>query len=377
MNATPRQTRRSPHRATRRGFTLVELGVSSAIVGMLMVSLASVVVVSAKALPEPGSPADRTGQNTSALELLAGELRCAVEVISAQPGSVEFRVADRDGDKTPETIRYAWAGAGSPLTREYNGAAAVPVSGPLTDFAISYSRRSRTETATTATTWNSGEVLFSSFTGWSGLIAVANTFSATSANWAAQTFAIDRVSFPADTSRVVITRASVIARSAGTSASPTYTVGIHPPASSGSSIPAVTPIGTPITMNTGSLTTSFAWVDVPLNVTLPDTSTRWILVVKGSGTSSVVLRYLSISVGIVDPYFWRSTANSGSSWTSELNTADAPFFIYGYYERPETSSTSVTAYNLSSARISLRPAGGDTWLYAAAEALNKPTVPAP
>ena len=361
----------------RRGFTLVELGISSAIVGVLMVSLASVVVLSAKALPTEGSVGERIAENASALELLAGELRCATEVTHAEPTSVTFTVGDRNGDKTPETIRYAWAGAGTPVTREYNGSAPVPVSGPAAEFSLLYTRRTKSETVTSTTTWNSGEVLFSNFSGWSGILATSNSFTCSSSAWGAEAFAIDRVTFPPDTTKVVITRASIMARSAGSTASPTYTVGIHKPASTGSSLPAVSPVGTPTTMNVSALTTSFAWVDVPLNVTLPDLGTRYVLVVKGSGTSSVVLRYLTAATALLDNYYWRSTTNSGSAWSSEVNTADMPFFVYGFYERPVTSTSTITSYNLAAARITMRPEGGNTYLYAAAEALNKPKVPAP
>ena len=50
------------------------------------------------------------------------ELNYALSFTERPVNVVEFTVADRDGDESPEFIRYAWSGTpGDPLTRQYNG----------------------------------------------------------------------------------------------------------------------------------------------------------------------------------------------------------------------------------------------------------------
>jgi hypothetical protein len=105
---------------------------------------------------------------------------------------------------------------------------------------------------------------------------------------------------------------------------------------------------------------------------------RLIMVIKGSSTSSAQIRYLSVLVGFADDYNFRTSSNSGSSWSSINSTMDMPFFVYGRYEYPSTTNVNVDTYNLASVRVSLQPGtAADTAMNSGVETLNKPSCPAP
>ena len=98
----------------------------------------------------------------------------------------------------------------------------------------------------------------------------------------AEAFTIDRVTLPADTTKLSITRVSLRLRkpSSGTAGA---TVAVHLPSAAGSSIPATSPIGTAYSVPAAALTTSYAWVDsIFSDVTFPnEDTTSFVIVVKG------------------------------------------------------------------------------------------------
>lgn len=64
--------------ATPRGFSLVELVVSLAVIGILLVGMSSAVVLASRALPHATNPAGATTASARALHLLRNELRAYV-----------------------------------------------------------------------------------------------------------------------------------------------------------------------------------------------------------------------------------------------------------------------------------------------------------
>jgi prepilin-type N-terminal cleavage/methylation domain-containing protein len=364
----------------RRAFTLIELSVSTAITGVLLVSLASVVVVASKVLPSARGPTDTTLAAGLALDQLLAELRFATSVTECTATAVAFTVPDRDANGTPETIRYSWAGADQPLVRTYNGVStdAVP---SLRRFALGYSKHKHTSTAVTTGAVSSGEVLLSSYNGWTGLLPSQNNQTLSSTASAAEQFVIDRVSLPANTSKVTITRVSLRLRRPSSPTGTTYTVGIHLPSAAGSNTPAASPVGTPATLSNSTLTTSYAWVDAPFtDVQFPDRNqTTLLIVVKGTGTSSVVLNYYSALLAPLDNSLYRY--NTGSGWQpglSLLNGNDAPFFVYGTYEVPTTSTVVTDTYTLGVVSASLQATSdGGTRMDGAIKTINEPTVTGP
>jgi hypothetical protein len=364
----------------RRAFTLIELGVSTAITGVLLVSLASVVVVASKVLPSARGPTDSTLAGGLALDQILAELRFATSVTESTATAVAFTVPDRDANGTAETIRYSWAGTDQPLVRAYNGVN-TDVVPSLRSFALAYSKHKYTTTAVSTGAVSSGEVLLASYNGWTGLLPTQNNFTISSTASAAEQFVIDRVSLPANTSKVTITRVSLRLRRPSSPTGTSYTVGIHLPSAPGSNTPAASPVGTAATLSNTTLTTSYAWVDAPFtDVTFPDGSqTTLLIVVKGTNTSSVVLNYYSALLAPLDNTIFRY--NTGSGWqpsSSLLNGNDAPFFVYGSYEVPATTTVVTDTYTLGYVSVALQVTrDGGTRMDGAVKTINEPTVAGP
>jgi prepilin-type N-terminal cleavage/methylation domain-containing protein len=363
-----------------RAFTLIELSVSTAITGILLVSLASVVVVASKVLPSARGPTDASLAAGLALDQLLAELRFATSITESTATAVTFTVPDRDANGTPETIRYSWAGADQPLVREYNGVAADVVPS-LRGFALRYSKHKYTDTSVAAGQVSSGEVLLSSYNGWTGLLPTSNNLTLSATSWGAEQFVIDRVSFPANVNKVTITRVSLRLRKPTTPAATAYTVGIYLPSAAGSNTPAASPVGTEATMSNAPLTTSYAWVDAPFtDVTFPDGSqTTLFIVAKGASTSSIVLNYYNALLAPLDNYMFRY--NTGAGWqpaSTLLNQNDAPFFVYGTYEYPATTTVVTDTYTLGFVSASMQATqDGSTRIDGGIKAINEPTVVGP
>jgi len=365
----------------RPGFSLVELAVTVSIISIILVSLGSVILVAAKALPSAPGPTERTLSATAAADLLASEVRFATNVTIALPDDLEFTVPDRNNDGEEETIRYAWDGPGAPLTRSYNGGPPAAVSPPIDAFSLDYRRDAHTRTVNTTGTVSSGEVLLSSFSGWAGLLATSNNLTLSPTSWGAQAFVIDHVSFPADTTKISITRVSLkLRKPAGGTIG--CTVAIHPRAVPGNSVPATSPLGTPVTLGAAQLPASFDWVDVVFDdVSFTDRSlTDFCIVVKGIATNSATLQYYSAILAPLDSGVFRWTTSGGGTWqpSGSLNTNDAPFTVYGVYERTINTTATNTTYTLGSLGIMLRATSDDaTRIDTAVQTLNDPPIPAP
>ncbi len=120
-------------------FTLIELVVSLSITSILLVTIASSVVIATHAIPDGTEKSSVVIVSSRGLDQLVEELRYALSINEQTATSLEFTVADRNGDIMQEVIRYAWNGvAGDPLTRQYNGGTPIPVVEIVQDFTLGY-----------------------------------------------------------------------------------------------------------------------------------------------------------------------------------------------------------------------------------------------
>jgi hypothetical protein len=134
------------HRPPRAAFTLAELAISTAIMGILMTGVASAILIASRALPDPSTPTEALLRSSDTAEQIASELYCALDFNERTATSVKFNVPDRNADLAPETIRYAWSGTpGDPLTRQYNGGTIVEVLADVREFSLRYGLRTATE----------------------------------------------------------------------------------------------------------------------------------------------------------------------------------------------------------------------------------------
>ena len=120
----------------QRGFSLVELVTSLAIISILMVAMGSAIVIAARGLPDPNSPFAQKVDAAQVVGQLANEVAYAMSVTEADATTIEF-VVDRNG--APIMIRYDWDGdPGDPLIRVYNDGAEVTVIENVQDFNLTY-----------------------------------------------------------------------------------------------------------------------------------------------------------------------------------------------------------------------------------------------
>ena len=127
----------------RRGFTLVEMVLSMAVMTILLGGIASAMILASRAVPDLETPLKVKTDAYYAADGLAGELFAAQTIVFRSATVVEFTVADRNADSVAETIRYSWSGvAGHPLTRRYNNGTIGTVLENIYQFDLRYDTQS-------------------------------------------------------------------------------------------------------------------------------------------------------------------------------------------------------------------------------------------
>jgi len=193
----------------RPGHTLIELVAALAIVGVLVLGMASAVLMASRAV-DPRNPQLARHAAAEAAERLARELQFAYAFSARSSDAVTFTIPDRrsDGDTAPESVRYAWSGtAGDPLTRVYNGSAAAVVIDDVREFALTYHLDTVTEQPSAAAN-ESGEVYLAGHTA----PTLADDYVIAERDWLAQYF---RPTLPADAVSWRVTRVFLRVRTHG------------------------------------------------------------------------------------------------------------------------------------------------------------------
>lgn len=113
----------------RRGFTLIELVLSSAVLAMIGAALSSVMLMAARAAPTASGSSGTAAETSSVLAMFAIEVGSASRIIALEPEYVAFTSGDADGDGADEEFMYGYASGTGELIRSVNGAAATVMSG--------------------------------------------------------------------------------------------------------------------------------------------------------------------------------------------------------------------------------------------------------
>ncbi|NNM26357.1 MAG: type II secretion system protein [Phycisphaerales bacterium] len=141
-------------------FTMVELMVAMAIVGLLLLAISSAVTLSTRTMSiaiEGATP--RRSETARLLERITADLRLAMRFEEPlAPDVVEFTVPDLDDDDQPDRVRWEWSGSPDyELTRlvDLSDDATVPVptveATDVHDFDLTYLTRTWGEPAPPAT----------------------------------------------------------------------------------------------------------------------------------------------------------------------------------------------------------------------------------
>jgi prepilin-type N-terminal cleavage/methylation domain-containing protein len=377
-------------RFQRRGFTLVELAASVAVMSVLTVALGSAMILATQAIPKSGSPLEAMVKGALVADNIVGELHCALSLTNRSANAVEFTVPDRDEDGFPETIRYQWSNAkGEPLMRQYNGGTNTEVVRDVHEFDLFYTVQSLMETTTQVTTADSAEVLLDYFDGWGGITPdCAPKIAMTSEYFMA--------AIPDDVDQLRITRAKVMMRQvAGGSGS--RGVAIHEAVGGGNPEPLPSPVGTPVTALNSLLPSTpcvascmdceagefrFEWVEFTFSdVVIDNPGKEYCIVTNGTTpTAGEVLYYFSRDAPTDSPVGLWST-DGGASWdpaANKRNQNDILFYVYGSYTSTSSQEVEVSRYFIVAVNIGLRIGEhAASRVGTTVQVLNAPEVSAP
>lgn len=341
----------------RGGFTLVEMVVSLAVVGLIGAALASTLSIAARALPSPGAlPELETAARAAAVEM-AADLPMAGQLKSISEHAIEFSVPDQNGDGSSEVIGWRWTGvAGGPLVRTVNGVSSTRLAA-LDGFTLEWV----TTQALEQTGWlnvEGAEQLLARFAE-----ASDSTSNITLTSYPAQYFV---PSLPADAVSYSLTR--IMTRFVSSSAT---TVNVQICADSGLGTPGAGLYSGSIAVGKSAdeLTDQFAGVSG--------------VVGRVSGTG-LWIKYGTLLVlgGPKLPYKGQvangntrlaTTGTSGLTWTQVFD-GSALFAAYGTVVRPRAVMSAVT--RVQSVRLTLLPSGqGTRKVTSGVVLLARPTLP--
>jgi hypothetical protein len=128
---------RNKNLANRRALTLLELAVCLISSMTLIGGLAASIYLSSQALPGNENASRQKSKAAAVLRDLMADVSVAVSFTERTSRAITFRVPDRSGDGSPDTIRYAWSGtAGDPLMYQFNSEAAVSIATGVQAFNL-------------------------------------------------------------------------------------------------------------------------------------------------------------------------------------------------------------------------------------------------
>jgi prepilin-type N-terminal cleavage/methylation domain-containing protein len=305
--------------AVHRAFTLLEMAMSMVIVSILALACTSVVRLATR-LGNPSvstDPASLAVSARSAMDQINADLKMATSITSRSASSITFTVPDRNNDGLPETITYAWAGVGSPITRQYNGGAIVSIADNVQNFNLSFLDK----TVVPPPPVESAEQVLAS-RDWPTASDI-KSYSLKSAAWAAEYF---KPVMPGNTVSWKVTRLKVkLQRNGAATGNVTVTVNNV----DGSNKPAGAALGSfPIDI-TSVASNKFVWVDVPL-AAISGLDPRSSLSIEVTTTNASTLGTLAYDQKAVDPSMgWMSGSSPGTTWSAPTSTTAMEYYVYG------------------------------------------------
>lgn len=349
MSNHPPATSAGSIRIARRAFTLIEMALSLSLVGIVLISLSTMLALTMEAAPRPDDPATVTRDVSFPVDLMAEELSSAISIISVSPHAIRFRIADRDGDDLPDTIAYEWSGKeGSPMTRTVNAEKPVEIISSVFDADFSAPTESHELTTTMADIGTNFEHELSTSTSvLGGILTMLNSRLETLNTGEGYFQVLPISSVPADALFWVPEYVEVPLESNNGSGRVRLELRIEDNLS-----PTNTAVASKVikTSDFGSE----SWVRLPVggNLRLPPETKLGVMVVSISGNRAVKTRIFQQFLFPHNPAS-RYTNNSGSTWSASVTTR-LGFRVRGqYFRQAKQETTSQTT--VSSVRFRINP----------------------
>ncbi len=300
----------------RRAFSLVEMVVAVALMGLVGSVLVSLMTLSTRAIPGREDASTITLDVERALGLVSAELAEAIGIVSMSEKVVEFRVPDRDSDGVDEVVRYEWSGVkGEAIKRGVNGATPVAWLSGVEGFKLTASTAEAQATLAPVLS-TTGEYLIASYTG-----AGTNDYTITSANWQGQ-YVLPTL--PAGAVSWSVSRVRVVMKLSGGSGS-TVTVELRP--SNANKTPQSTVLASTV-VNKSALSSTNTWLTAPVGIHGLSPGVGVCFVVRTSeSNSTATLRWQNGSVS-QDPHTMVRSTDGGSAW-SVMTLSACLYEVYG------------------------------------------------
>ena len=320
-----------------RGFTLVEMIVTMALLSMIMLAISSTVVIASYAVPSADDAFLTENQTQVVLARLAADLAQATHLPERAAAAVTLVVHDRDHDGRHERLRYAWAGPGQPVTYQYNNDPAIALGPALDQFALTYDQSPTTETIPGPAVEDTVETELARLDNDDdGDVTVKPN------EWHAQ---LIRPSLPADATAYRVSRALLRLERKDPLAS--GQVGLR------RQQPDLSPAG-PLLSSTAvlalDLSANFNWYQVGFSnaPTIPADEGVWL-----SFEQSILGDVAKVRRSKGGQYLAK-TSNGAASWSIDYGRA-MKHYVYGYVTR-QTAATTVTRRQIDALSVTLRAA---------------------
>lgn len=313
----------------RRGFTLLEMVVSMAILMVLLVAMGSVLVFSTRVTSGQGAT-DQINQLAAAdaADQISDDLGMAMNFSERTSTSLTFTVPDRVSNGTPNQIRYAWTGSGQPLTRQFCPSNTTLLNASSTTYPPVTLLSNVTSLSFNPLFRSMGTAAVSDFSIAStsnGLLGTANTYNINSTNWLRQTFT---PSLPSGSTSYTITRIQVAIEASGPQDC-TLFLQVSGTNTSGSTITETEPL-----FEVAMSASKAEYVEVPFKsltgLSPSSVVTMTLGFTSGTAIGGTASYETTVSLGgILTGATWSTTSNSGSSWSLASALSCLQFNAFG------------------------------------------------
>jgi hypothetical protein len=149
----------------RRAFTLIETVLTLGVIGVIMLSLTSLMMYMGRAVPA-GSDADVLAAKVVAeAELAAAEFSEATLFTGADPSTISFEIPDNTGDSVPEVVYVKYNAGDQTLLKSVNGGPYVVIMRDVVDFTPRFLADERSVTTAGADVQDPTTYLLCAYTG--------------------------------------------------------------------------------------------------------------------------------------------------------------------------------------------------------------------